>query len=187
MIQDFLIPLLVVGLGELGDKTNIAVFLLASKIKNPTHLFVGSMFAFLIVDGVAILAGKWVTTLVPVHIIKIFGGVLFILLGLWTLKNSKEEKKQKTWSYHPMIVGFLLIFLSEWGDKTQFATAILATRYQPWLVLGGVMTGLAIASLAAIWLGKFLSQKVEEKLLNKIAGVLFIVMGIVFLLSNGIL
>ena len=86
-----------------------------------------------------------------------------------------------------MIVGFLLIFLSEWGDKTQFATAILATRYQPWLVLGGVMTGLAIASLAAIWLGKFLSQKVEEKLLNKIAGVLFIVMGIVFLLSNGIL
>ena len=56
MLQDFLIPLLVIGLGELGDKTNIAVFLLASKIKNPMHLFVGSMVAFLIVDGVAILA-----------------------------------------------------------------------------------------------------------------------------------
>jgi len=187
MLQDFLIPLLVIGLGELGDKTNIAVFLLASKIKNPMHLFVGSMVAFLIVDGVAILAGKWVTTLVPVHIIKIFGGVLFILLGLWTLKNSKEEKKQKTWPYHPMIVGFLLIFLSEWGDKTQIGTAILATQYQPWLVLAGIMTGLAIVSLIAIWLGKFLSQKVEEKLLNRIAGVLFVVMGVFFLLGNGVL
>ncbi len=54
MLQEVLASFLVVGLAELGDKTQISVFLLASQTKRYVELFVGVMLAFLVVDGVAV-------------------------------------------------------------------------------------------------------------------------------------
>ena len=76
-----------------------------------------------------------------------------------------------------------MIFLSEWGDKTQIAAALFAVEYNPWQVLIGVMTGLALLSILAIYLGKFISGKIDRRLISKIAGALFIVIGISFALS----
>ena len=65
MLQDILIPLIVVGLAELGDKTQLSTLLLASKTERHLHLFLGTILAFLIVDGIAILAGEWITHIAP--------------------------------------------------------------------------------------------------------------------------
>ena len=59
---DILIPLIVVGLAELGDKTQPTLLLSASKTEKHLHLFLGAMLAFLIVDGTAILAGDWASS-----------------------------------------------------------------------------------------------------------------------------
>ncbi len=58
MLQDILIPLIVVGLAELGDKTQLSTLLLASKTKKHIQLFLGTILAFLIVDGIAIQNGE---------------------------------------------------------------------------------------------------------------------------------
>jgi putative Ca2+/H+ antiporter (TMEM165/GDT1 family) len=82
MIEDILIPLVAVGLAELGDKTQLAIFLLSTKTNKYLPLLMGVIIAFLIVDGVAILIGGWVANIVSYNLLKIISGILFILLGL---------------------------------------------------------------------------------------------------------
>jgi putative Ca2+/H+ antiporter (TMEM165/GDT1 family) len=73
--------------------------------------------------------------------------------------------------------GFSMIFLSEWGDKTQVASTLFAFEYNPWMVLVGVMIALAVLSVMAIYLGKFISGKIDRKLISEAAGAVFILMG----------
>jgi putative Ca2+/H+ antiporter (TMEM165/GDT1 family) len=73
-----------------------------------------------------------------------------------------------------------MIFLTEWGDKTQVAAALFATQYNAWLVLLGTMLALSLLSLLAIFFGKILNKKLNQKLLKKVAGVVFIILGITF-------
>ena len=56
-----------------------------------------------------------------------------------------------------------MVFLSEWGDKTQIASALFATEYNPWMVLIGVMTSLTVLSVMAIYLGRFIPGRIIEK------------------------
>lgn len=185
MIPDILIPLVVVGLAELGDKTQLTLLLSASKTEKHLHLFLGAMLAFLIVDGTAILAGDWVSGIAPESSVKILSGTLFILFGLLTLisGNQKEEAKSKYHLKNQLYSGFILIFVSEWGDKTQIATGLFATRYNDLMVLIGVMMALGLLSIIAIYSGKFISDKLNRDTLAKIAGLSFILMGVASFLS----
>ena len=180
MVPDILIPLIVVGLAELGDKTQLSTLLLASRTEKHLHLLLGVILAFLIVDGIAILAGEWITHIAPKSLIKILSGAIFIIFGLLMLRNKREEIKTKYHFENPFYSGFILIFVSEWGDKTQIAAGLFATKYNGLMVLIGVVIALSLLSLMAIYLGKFVSNKVNRETITKIAGILFIVMGMSF-------
>ena len=182
MLEDFLIPFVTIGLAELGDKTQLSVLLMSSKTKKHLSLLFGVMLAFLLVDGIAILLGSWITTIVPMNQLKIFSGGIFILFGILTLLEKDSNKDENVQMKNPFVSGFLMIFMAEWGDKTQLASGLFAADYDPWMVLSGVMAGLLIVSVAAIYLGKFLSNKIEPKTISKISGALFVLIGISFFL-----
>jgi putative Ca2+/H+ antiporter (TMEM165/GDT1 family) len=182
MLQDILIPLIVVGLAELGDKTQLSVLLLSLKMEKRLYLLFGVILAFLIVDGIAILAGEWITNIVPISLVKILSGTIFIFFGVLILGSGKKETKSKYYLKNPFYSGFVLIFLSEWGDKTQIASGLFATKYNGFMVLTGVMIALTLLSIMAIYLGEFISSKIERKTLTKIAGVLFVLIGLSFFL-----
>ena len=74
------VPLLAVGLAEMGDKTQLSVLLLSSRTREYAQLLAGVMLAFLLVDGFAILVGSWVTNVIPLHLVKLISGAVFILL-----------------------------------------------------------------------------------------------------------
>ena len=115
MVPDILIPLIVVGLAELGDKTQLSTLLLASKTDKHLHLLLGIILAFLIVDGIAILAGEWITDIAPRELIKMLSGVIFIIFGFLTLifRNKREEKHSKYHFENPFYSVFILIFISD--------------------------------------------------------------------------
>lgn len=98
------------------------------------------------------------------------------------LRNRQEEIKTKYHFENPFYSGFILIFVSEWGDKTQIAAGLFATKYNGLMVLIGVLIALSLLSILAIYLGKFISNGVNRGTITKIAGILFIVMGISFFL-----
>ena len=184
MLQDIWIPLIVVGLAELGDKTQLSILLLSLKMEKRLYLLFGVILAFLIVDGIAILAGEWITNTVPISSVKILSGAIFIIFGILILRSEKEETKTKSKYYlkNPFYSGFALIFLSEWGDKTQIASGLFATKYNGLLVLTGVMIALTLLSILTIYLGEFISSKIERKTVTKIAGFLFVLIGLSFFL-----
>lgn len=181
MWTDFWIPFVSVALAELGDKTQLGVMLLASKTQKRVRLFLGVMAGFLLVDGLAIVLGATVTRLVPLHIIKWISGALFILFGVLMLRgdacNGDCEQKAKEVS-RPFWVGFLMIAAAEWGDKTQIASGLFAAQFHPLAVLAGTLTALALLSLIAILAGNWISKKIPEALLHRIAAILFILIGL---------
>jgi putative Ca2+/H+ antiporter (TMEM165/GDT1 family) len=183
-LNDIIIPLLAVGLAEMGDKTQLSVLLLSSRTREYAQLLAGIMLAFLLADGFAILVGSWVTEVIPVHLVKLVSGAVFILFGVMILRGDKEEEEESRLSpRNAFVSGFSMIFLSEWGDKTQIASALFATEYDPRLVFIGVMTALLILSAMAIYLGKFLAGRIDRKRITRIAGVVFLLIGLSFMLS----
>jgi Ca2+/H+ antiporter, TMEM165/GDT1 family len=177
MLQDIFVPFIAIMLAELGDKTQLAVFCLSSKTKKHFQLLIGVMLAFIIADGLAILLGEYVTTLIPRYYLKILSGIVFIIFGIITLMQHKEEES-KCELNNPFMSAFGLILISEMGDKTQIASALFATRFVPWLVFIGVIFALLILSVLAVYLSKYFSDKINNKYIHLGAGILFILIGI---------
>lgn len=141
------------------------------------------ILAFIIVDGLAILAGSWITTIVPINILKIISGAVFIFFGLLMLFKKDKNEENKTYDKNIFLAGFLLIMLTEWGDKTQIAAALFSISYNPIMVLIGTILALFLLSIIAIYFGKLISGRINEKLITKIGGIAFIILGFFFLLN----
>jgi putative Ca2+/H+ antiporter (TMEM165/GDT1 family) len=101
------------------------------------------------------------------------------------LRGGQEEAEEGGGlsSGNALVSGFSLIFLSEWGDKTQIASALFATEYDPVMVFIGVMAALFILSAMAVYLGKIISGKVDRRLVSRIAGTVFLIIGLAIILS----
>ncbi|MGB7570375.1 MAG: TMEM165/GDT1 family protein [Methanothrix sp.] len=184
-MDDILIPLLAVGLAEMGDKTQLSILLLSSRTQEYARLVLGVMLAFLLADGLAILVGSYIDAVVPVTTVKALSGLVFILFGILILKEKgeEEESEQSLSARGAFLSGFSMIFLSEWGDKTQIASALFATEYDPLMVFAGVMIALFILTLMAIFLGRYLSRRIDRKLMSRVAGGIFLLIGFSFLIS----
>jgi len=183
-LDDLIIPLLAVGLAEMGDKTQLSILLLSSRTNEYARLLTGVMLAFLLADGFAILVGSWVNEVIPVHLVKVVSGLVFILFGVLILKGDSEDEETGSLSAKgAFISGFSMIFLSEWGDKTQIASALFATEYDPRMVFLGVMIALFALTVMAIFLGRYLSQRIDRKAITRAAGVVFLLIGLSFLFS----
>jgi len=182
MIYDLLIPLVSVALAEIGDKTQLTLLCLAAKTKRHFSIFLGAMIAFIIVDGIAILAGGFISNLIPVSIIKTISAILFIGFGLSFLLQKLEDHTSCTLK-QPFVSAFSMILFSEMGDKTQIASAVFASNYNALYVFFGVVIGLSIVSIITIQLGQRVLSKINSKLLHKISGIIFIALGIISILS----
>ncbi|MBN2110593.1 MAG: TMEM165/GDT1 family protein [Methanosarcinaceae archaeon] len=183
MIQDILIPFLLVGIAELGDKTQLAILVLSTKTKQYLSLLAGVMLAFVLTDGLAVLLGSFITEMVPMNHVRIGAGLVFILFGIIILVNREKEDEEDSYELNnPFISGFGLILVSEMGDKTQLASALFATQYEPVFVFVGVIMALFVLSATAVFLGKFIMGRINKRTISLVAGILFILMGISFLL-----
>lgn len=81
---------------------------------------------------------------------------------------------------------FAAIFLAEIGDKTQLATLSLAAGGSSrWMVFAGSALALVATSAIAVLAGEALSRAVPPVWIKRAAGVLFVVLGLVFLLGRG--
>lgn len=80
---------------------------------------------------------------------------------------------------------FAAIFLAEMGDKTQLATMSLAAGSSRWVVFAAAATALVATSAIAVVAGEAVARLVPPIWVKRGAGVLFVVIGAVFLLGRG--
>lgn len=77
-----------------------------------------------------------------------------------------------------VVVAFAVVFLAEFGDKTQVVTLALAARYGPWPVLAGVTMTTALLNLVSVTVGTVLAQQVPTRAVTAGAGVAFLVFAV---------
>jgi len=183
MLQDFLEPFIAVGAAELGDKTQLAILLLSTRFKEKIKFLTGVMVGFLLVDGLAVVAGAWVGAIIPKNILALASGLLFILFGALMLRSEQEHHgSAASFGNGPLTQGFIMISIMEFGDKTQLAAGLFATKYNPPLVLAGALCALLILSASAVYLGDKVLKRIEKKTVTMVAAVAFILIGFAFIL-----
>ena len=74
---------------------------------------------------------------------------------------------------------FAAVFIAELGDKTQLATMLFAAdkEVSKWTVFWGASAALVVATAIGVIAGTLLSEVINEKYLNILAGAGFILIG----------
>lgn len=88
MLQIALSTFVLVFMAELGDKTQLAVFTLATQGQSPLAIFIGAGSALLLSTAIAVFLGALVGRFIPaqaMNLIQYTAGALFILMGIWTI------------------------------------------------------------------------------------------------------
>ena len=174
----------VIFLLELPDKTALAALLLATRHR-PLPIFFGAAAAFVVQSAVAVLAGS-LFSLLPREPIRIGAGLLFLVMAallvrrnLRTVEATEEQSVEHEEARHrrPFVTAFIVVFIAEWGDLTQLATAALQARYQqPLVVFVAATLALWAVSAIAVLLGNRLGAWIPARPLQlAAAGVMVLV------------
>ncbi len=181
MIPPFLISLLLIGLAELGDKTQLLTIGYATRYCAGVVIS-GVLTATAALNLIAVIFGHGLKSLIPEGILPLFAGILFIAFGIWMLLSQKEDMEVKKINKIRFLIVFGSFFVAELGDKTQLTTATLAARYDfPFQVWLGATIGMGGMNLLGVLSGSWLKEKVSGRIINLMAGLIFIFFGIVTL------
>ena len=185
MLKLFLSTYGLVFLAELPDKTALATLLMASRWR-PWAVFWGVAAAFVVQSAVAVTFGKLIS-LLPARPVHITVALLFLGFAVW-MWISHDEEPEEGQKPPPLSFGrtiwasFSIIFLAEWGDLTQLATAALVARYgNPWIILLAATTALWTVTALFVFIGQALSGRLHPKIIQRVGAILFAVLGLYML------
>jgi putative Ca2+/H+ antiporter (TMEM165/GDT1 family) len=183
----------IILIAELPDKTMFASLLLSTRFA-ARWVFLGAAAAFVVHVTIAVTAGS-LLGLLPKKALDFIVAALFLAGAGFMFYASRlpEEEQEDEAGATPhgggtgtgtgngtgtiaaaLASSFGLIFLGEWGDITQIATANLAAKYHNPLAVGiGATLGLWTAALIAITAGRSLLKVLSVRMLHRIGAVIF--------------
>ncbi|MCC7646338.1 MULTISPECIES: TMEM165/GDT1 family protein [unclassified Janthinobacterium] len=186
-MEAFLISTGIVGLAEIGDKTQLLAFLLAAKFRKPLPIVLAIFVATIANHAFAAAVGAWITSMLGPDVLRWVLGVSFLAMAAWTLIPDKlDEDETKLAKYGVFLTTLIAFFMAEMGDKTQVATVALAARYDDIVsVVLGTTFGMMLANVPAVYLGDRIANRVPLRLVHGIAALVFAVLGVATLLGAG--
>ncbi|HEY5051658.1 MAG TPA: TMEM165/GDT1 family protein [Acidothermaceae bacterium] len=181
----------VVFLAELPDKSMVASLVLGTRYR-PLYVWVGAAAAFAVHVVIAVAAGG-ALALLPHRLVQSIVAVLFLAGAALLLfgNQTREEEAGRDESGNvveiavPTLrrvasVSFVVIFVGEWGDITQIATANLAAKYHDPIGVGvGALLGLWTVMAIGVVAGSKLVERVPLALVRRITGVILATLGVV--------
>jgi putative Ca2+/H+ antiporter (TMEM165/GDT1 family) len=167
----------VVALAEMGDKTQLIAFSLASRYRRPWVVMFGILLATTLNHGLASSVGALLAAWAPARALAWILALGFIAFGVWTLvPDAADEPAERRWG--PLLATTVIFFFAEMGDKTQLATVALGARYgAPAAVTAGTTGGMLAADALAVFAGTHLATRVPMRLVRRIAATLFFLFG----------
>ncbi len=164
----------IVFVAELPDKTALASLVLATRHK-AWPVFIGAALALTVQSIVAVSAGRLVA-LLPARPVHVGAALLFLVSAffMWRRRTDPDEWKASDKSnggfYKATWLVFTVVFVAEWGNLTQLATAALAARYKaPVTVFLGATAALWAVTAIAVFVGNKAGKLLDAKLTQKIA------------------
>ena len=176
---------LLVAFAEIGDKSQLVCMTLAARHRG-LPMVIGAIAAFAVLNLLAVLFGAAVAAWLPEWLVIMAVAVLFAGFGISALRYKEEagdEDVEEKPGHGIVATTFLLIFLAEFGDKTQLAVAGLGSTSEPSAVWAGATIALAITSIIGVFAGRKLLNRLPLKWIHRISGVFFLLLA-VFALSR---
>lgn len=177
----FLSSFALIALAEIGDKSQLVCMTLAARHRH-WPVIAGAVVAFILLNTLAVVFGAGVAAWVPERVIAGLVAVLFGAFGIHALLN-KDEGEAVEATNHPahgiFFTTLILIFVAEFGDKTQIAVAGLASSVAPIPVWLGATAALVMLSILGIWLGRTVLQRMPLIWLHRLSGSLFILFALI--------
>lgn len=166
-----------IGLAELGDKTQLVCMTLAAR-HPPAPVLSGAVLAFAVLNLLAVLFGASVAAWLPEWVTATVVAVLFAAFGIKALRDAGAEtvEVEEKSGRGVLLSTFGLIFLAELGDKTQLAVAGLASTQSALPVWVGGTLALAAVSALGVLAGRTVLQRLPMRLLHQISGALFLLL-----------
>ena len=189
-----------ITLAELGDKTFFMALILAARHR-ARDVFIGAFAALTAVTLISLGLGYGLRELLPATVVPWLAAALFLAFGLKLLLdaqrmgaheaeeeeqeaqqvvNEAESRRRFSSSWAVIWEAFVLVFIAELGDRTQFTTIFLATApaFTFLGLLAGTLLGHALVTWLAVGAAKWIGGRISEKLLYRLSGGLFLVFGL---------
>jgi putative Ca2+/H+ antiporter (TMEM165/GDT1 family) len=190
-----------ITLAELGDKTFFMALILAARHR-ARDVFVEAFAALAAVTLLSLALGYGLRELLPQALVPWLAALLFLGFGLKLLWEAQgmsadgagEEERDAEATIDQaegrgapartagavIWEAFVLVFLAELGDRTQFTTIFLATApaFTFAGLLAGTLAGHGLVTGLAVGAGKWIGGRLREQLLYRLSGGLFLVFGL---------
>lgn len=184
-----------VFVAELPDKTMMATIVLSARFRRPLPVWIGAAGALTLQMVIAAAAGG-LLDLLPDRPVRAGVAVIFAVGAVLLWRSAGEadaeaaevERDAEEAAHSPPTqlpawrVGaatFGVVFLAEWGDLTQLATASLAADGRPFAVFLGAAAAMITVAGIGVVAGRALLRVLPEHLLRRIAAGIFAVLALV--------
>jgi putative Ca2+/H+ antiporter (TMEM165/GDT1 family) len=181
----------VVFVAELGDKTQLLALGFGARFSLRT-VAIGLALGYGLANIVATIVGGVLGAALPDRPIQIIGGAVFLGFAALAVRRARsgtpddEDAGQAdavhgttTLSVVASIAG--LIAVAEMGDKTQIATATLASQSSPVGVWIGATLGAASSGMVGAVAGNMIGHRIPLRALQFASAALFALFGIAML------
>ena len=184
-MEAFLVSTGIVGLAEMGDKTQLLALVLAAKFRRPWPIVWGILAATLVNHAMAGALGAWATSFLGPQTLRWILGISFIAMAVWMLipdKLDEGDLDKKPPRFGVFGTTVFVFFLAEMGDKTQIATVMLAARYDAYFwVVAGTTLGMMLANAPVVWLGSRFMHLIPLRVVRVVSALVFAVLGVLAL------
>ncbi len=185
MLRHGLVTFVAIFFAELPDKTMFATLLLSTRFKRKLPVWIGVSAGYGLHVVIAVLLGSALSNL-PERPIQLAVGALFTIGGIITWRSGAdddEDVRETAAARTFMSIAWTaarVIAVAEFADLTQLATAGFAARFADPVGVGlGAFLALSSVSGCAVLLGSWLQRVVPLRLIQKVAAVLFLTIGVV--------
>jgi len=184
-MEAFLISLVLIAVGEIGDKTQLLSLLLATRYRQRLPIVLGILVATLANHTLAGLVGVFVHDLLPEPWLRRIVALSFVVMAVWALKPDRLEERDGDGGgpLKVFLATTAAFFMVEMGDKTQIATVALAAQFKNLVaVVAGTTLGMLVADVPVVWLGRALATKISFRAARLVAAALFVALALAALL-----
>lgn len=183
LIAAALTAFVTIFVAEFGDKTQLVSLTMACRYP-PLQVLAGAMTALALVLGLAVGVGGLLAAAVPHSLIALISGLVFIVIGIFSFLRRKRPQQECS-GRAGFLQTMIMVFIAEFGDKTQLAAMLLAAGFgYPLAVFGGAMAAMLLNHLLAIYLGSRFISRLDPVLLASAAAVLFVIIGLVMIVAE---
>ncbi|UCV19915.1 TMEM165/GDT1 family protein [Ferribacterium limneticum] len=175
---------LLIALAEFGDKSQLVCMTLAARHRG-LPIVLGAVAAFAFLNLLAVLFGAAIAAWLPEWVVTAAVAVLFAVFGISALRFEEDDDDEDITEkpgHGIFATTFLMIFLAEFGDKTQIAVAGMGSTADALATWVGATLALACTSILGVVAGRRWLNRLPLHWIHRISGVFFLLLALLAVL-----